>query len=133
MKKNDLIKLLQNIKGNPEIVIWNGYVNDYMDISSEITTLTLVKETQEVLNQQLRAQYCRENKTLDVPENVLEQLQIQAALLHKKRQWDIPNPFVKDKEFQLWYGNRKLTKYVLSPKLRGKTSLGVTSKQDLEY
>ena len=26
MKKNDLIKKLQQIEGNPEIVLWNGMV-----------------------------------------------------------------------------------------------------------
>ncbi|AXC39087.1 UNVERIFIED_ORG: hypothetical protein [Escherichia phage CMSTMSU] len=31
-EKNDLIKMLQEIDGNPEIVIWNGYVDDYMNI-----------------------------------------------------------------------------------------------------
>ena len=28
MKKNDLIKPLQTIEGNPDIVLWNGFVQD---------------------------------------------------------------------------------------------------------
>lgn len=32
MKKNDLIKLLSELKGNPEVVLWNGFVGDYMNI-----------------------------------------------------------------------------------------------------
>lgn len=32
MKKNDLIKKLQAIEGNPEIVLWNGMVGDWMPI-----------------------------------------------------------------------------------------------------
>ena len=32
MKKNDLIELLNGIKGNPDIVLWNGMVGDYMHI-----------------------------------------------------------------------------------------------------
>jgi hypothetical protein len=30
MKKNDLIKSLTEIEGNPEIIIWNAQLNDYM-------------------------------------------------------------------------------------------------------
>ena len=29
MRKNELIKLLQEIPGNPNVVIWNGFVGDY--------------------------------------------------------------------------------------------------------
>lgn len=32
MRKNDLIKKLQAIKGNPEVVLWNGMVGDWMPI-----------------------------------------------------------------------------------------------------
>ena len=32
MRKNDLIKLLNNIEGNPDVVLWNGMVEDYMHI-----------------------------------------------------------------------------------------------------
>ena len=34
MRKNDLIKQLQAIEGNPEVVLWNGYVGDYMHIDT---------------------------------------------------------------------------------------------------
>ena len=36
MRKNDLIKLLQNIKGNPEVLLWNGMVGDYMHIDKPV-------------------------------------------------------------------------------------------------
>lgn len=32
MKKNDLIKLLQEIEGNPQVMIWNGFVEDVTHI-----------------------------------------------------------------------------------------------------
>lgn len=32
MKKNDLVKLLEGLEGNPDVVLWNGYVGDYMHI-----------------------------------------------------------------------------------------------------
>ena len=45
MKKDKLIELLQSIKGNPEIVIWNGFVGDYQPINNKITETFLYKET----------------------------------------------------------------------------------------
>ena len=32
MRKNDLIKMLKEIKGNPEVVLWNGMVGDWMPV-----------------------------------------------------------------------------------------------------
>lgn len=32
MRKNDLIKMLNEIEGNPEIVLWNNQVGDWMHI-----------------------------------------------------------------------------------------------------
>ena len=43
MKKNDLIKLLNTIEGNPDVVLWNGFVGDYQDISKELVKDDLLK------------------------------------------------------------------------------------------
>ena len=43
MKKNDLIKLLNTIEWNPDVVLWNGFVGDYQDISKELVKGELVK------------------------------------------------------------------------------------------
>ena len=45
MKKNDLIKLLQGVPGNPEVVLWNGMVGDYMHIDPQLVEGDLVKQT----------------------------------------------------------------------------------------
>jgi hypothetical protein len=45
MKKNKLIELLNSIEGNPDIVLWNGFVGDYQDISSKLIDSQLVKIT----------------------------------------------------------------------------------------
>lgn len=45
MKKNDLIKLLSELKGNPEVVLWNGFVEDYMNIKG-LTEGHLTKQSQ---------------------------------------------------------------------------------------
>jgi hypothetical protein len=44
MRKNDLIKKLQTIKGNPDVMLWNGFVEDFVPIGS-IGTSVIVKQT----------------------------------------------------------------------------------------
>ena len=36
MRKNDLISILQEIEGNPEVVLWNGFVEDYMHLDRPV-------------------------------------------------------------------------------------------------
>jgi hypothetical protein len=43
MKKNDLIKILVAIEGNPEIVLWNGFVEDVVAIEPKVVTVRLTK------------------------------------------------------------------------------------------
>jgi len=133
MRKNDLIKMLQEIEGNPQIVIWNGYVDDYMDIDKGTEKITLVKETEEFLFNALKGQWCQMNNTWDIPEEELTKLAAHAKELHKNKEYDFANPYVTPEEFESWYGKRSLTKYVLSPKLRGKTSLGIYHNADINY
>lgn len=45
MKKNAIIEMLQKIPGNPDIVLWNGYVGDYQHVDSKLVPGTLVKQT----------------------------------------------------------------------------------------
>ncbi|EHX8550646.1 hypothetical protein K3335_003640 [Salmonella enterica] len=133
MRKNALIKMLQEIEGNPEIVIWNGYVDDYMNIGKEMFSITLVKETEDFLFNALKHEWCQMNNTFDVPPEQLVKIAARAKELHKKREHDFANPYVTEEEFERWYGKKKLTKYVLAPKLRGKTSLGVFNAADIGY
>ena len=46
MRKNDLIKLLSDINGNLEIVLWNGYTQDFMKVDRLVES-DLVKMTKE--------------------------------------------------------------------------------------
>lgn len=61
MRKNDLIKQLQSIKGNPEVVLWNGYVGDYMHIDKPLQS-DLVKMTKEYWIESVRLEDCRDRK-----------------------------------------------------------------------
>lgn len=59
MRKNDLIKKLQSIKGNPEVMIWNGIVQDYLPIK-DIVQQELVKESKDYYLEMCRLERCRD-------------------------------------------------------------------------
>ena len=61
MKKDKLIELLQQIKGNPEIVIWNGFVGDYQLINNKITETFLYKETKHYQLEMINNERLRDN------------------------------------------------------------------------
>lgn len=43
MRKDKLIEMLSKIDGNPDIYLWNGFVEDWVDISPELFETTLVR------------------------------------------------------------------------------------------
>jgi hypothetical protein len=47
MKKNDLIKLLESMPGNPEVMLWNGIVQDVVPIEKRIETVELTRDSKE--------------------------------------------------------------------------------------
>ena len=79
MKKNDLIKLLNTIEGNPDIVLWNGLVGDYQNISTKLVEGELYKQTiegyfesyrRERCVQENNAKYVLTNKEVDYLTNI---------------------------------------------------------------
>lgn len=67
MKKNDLIKLLEGIKGNPEVVLWNGYVEDFMHVG-ELSEDFLTKYSKRFYSQLIKT------KDPQCSEEVIEKL-----------------------------------------------------------
>ena len=45
MKKSKLLALLNGIDGDPDILLWNGFVNDWQDIDTKPVFDTLSKPT----------------------------------------------------------------------------------------
>lgn len=122
MRKNDLIKMLQGIKGNPEIVLWNGFVEDYHHICKELTPLTLVRETRDFVKSSLV------NEAHARAEAMPTEAEVDEAMKH--RHWEEPNPYVTPEEFNRWYGNKKKTLYVLRGRNRGKTRYDRVGKME---
>lgn len=64
MKKNDLIKLLSELKGNPEVVLWNGFVGDYMNIKG-LEEGHLTKQSQKSYIEACEFEVKRDRKDFD--------------------------------------------------------------------
>ncbi len=121
MKKNKLIELLQNIEGNPDIYLWNGFVADWMDISPNFIEDTLVKESVEFKLDCLKMEWCRDNNTFEIPDDILTSLSDLAHKQTSKQTWDFPNKYVEQSEFKRWYGKNKKRIILIDAKRKGAT------------
>lgn len=76
MRKNELIKQLQEIKGNPEVVLWNGYAGDYMHIDKPVQS-DLVKITKEYWIRSVLNEECitRKDWNYQLPEAEIKELE----------------------------------------------------------
>jgi hypothetical protein len=75
MRKNDLIKMLTELEGNPEVVLWNGMVGDYMHIDSKFIEGSLVRMTFENYMKQCQFEEGRHQNNMNfqfTPEEVKE-------------------------------------------------------------
>lgn len=124
MRKNQLIELLQEIKGNPEVMVWNGLVDDYMPIGG-VDTNTLYKQSIEFIYKTLVYNYQERNSSFDnPPEDIQEELREKATALFKKETYALPNMYLDQDQFADWYGSNKKTIISLNPKPTGKVSVG---------
>ncbi len=121
MKKSKLIELLQKIEGNPEIYLWNGFVDDWMDISPDFIESELVKECVQFKLDCLKLEWCRDNNTFDIPDEVVVTLNESAIRLAAKENWDFPNRYVGASEFSKWYGKSKKRIVLIDAKRKGVT------------
>lgn len=123
MRKNELIKLLQNIKGNPEIVIWNRFVEDVQAIEKEIVPAKLYKLSFEGYKERVNLERVLRDKLPELPDDDLEQLYKQ----HNIGQWELFNYYPPEDDDR---GYKSKTVYVLEPKRTNKSTwdrMGVIS------
>ena len=114
MRKNKLIEILEGINGNPEVVIWNGYVGDYNHIGSDVELIELVKNSREFLETSINHQRSSEGMG---PISDSEMSDIM-----RSQEWDLPNMYVADSDMVRWYGKRRKRIVVLELAPRGKES-----------
>ena len=114
MRKNQLIEILKNIKGNPEIMIWNGIVEDVQPIAKEVVECKLYKLSFEGYKEKVNLQRV-------YMENLPELLDDELKALYKRHkigQYEAFNYYPPDENDKAY---NKKTVFVLEPKVTGKT------------
>ncbi len=115
MRKNQLIEQLQKIKGNPEIKMWNGLVEDWMNI--EIVECELVKRCAEHIRFCIEMEWKRQYKSWEIPADVQQHLDQIIKEQIKTEEWEFPNRYLDEKGEKEWYGkNRKKVVIIESTK-----------------
>lgn len=112
MRKNDLIKLLQDIKGNPEIMLWNGYVEDVVPIDKNIQESSLFKMTFEGYKERVNIERQARDKLPPYSDDEVRQLYRQY-----NKGWEFYAYYAPGKEDN-WYKEKRIL--VISPKITGK-------------
>lgn len=117
MRKNDLIKLLSDIDGNPEIVLWNGYTQDFMKVDRLVES-DLVKMTKLHFLEMLRLEKCVDVKDWSA-QLTDEEVKHGLECYRKNYEWEV-NEYVTTDDIQSKRYQRKRVVYI-NAKLRGKT------------
>ena len=119
MKKSKLIELLTAIEGNPDIMLWNGLVGDWMGIG-DLCESELVKMTLPFYLEMCRLETCRDLKDWEYklpPEEVAE-----LTARYKKFEYEC-NQYVKLEDIEQGRYKTKRIVYI-DAKRRGKTDYG---------
>lgn len=120
MKKNQLIEQLQKIKGDPEIKMWNGYVDDWMDI--KLCEQEFVKESEDFIRWGVEMAWKERNQKWEIPEEAQIQIEEVIKEMLKNRQWELPNQYLQTEEDEKrWYGKNKKKFVLINGKIRGKS------------
>ena len=121
MRKNELIQLLQQINGNPEIYIWNGLVDDFMPLK-KIYPDKLYKECVKFIYKQLMYDWKFANNTFETPsQEISASLMKEAIKASKSAKYKAANQFLEAEQYIEWYGNKPKNIIALYPGNTGKT------------
>ena len=118
MRKNDLIKMLQELEGNPEVMLWNGYVGDYMHISPRLIEGDLVKQTYEHYEKMVEFEKKRDANDWNVKLTIEEIAELKETY-KRVAKWEV-NEFVTREDLREKRWKAKRVVYV-NAKPRGET------------
>jgi hypothetical protein len=127
MKKAQLIEILNKIEGNPDILFYNGYVDDYMDLDKDLVKIRLVKQTFKYWKRCVENELRLSNNDFNfkLSDDKIKEMKIK----YRKFQWE-ENMHVLDEEIRdKKYGAK--TVFYLQAKPRGATD--VTHGMSLSY
>lgn len=108
MRKNDLIKKLQGMRGNPHVTIWNGFVEDYQHIG-DVSKESLYRESRNFRLKLINLE--RENEGL--PPLMTEDFEFEPK-------YEFKNEFLSEAQVLEWY-DKKIDTIILQVKRKNKT------------
>lgn len=120
MRKNDLIKMLNEIEGNPEVVFWNDLVGDWMHIDKpKVFKFNRMKRSFKInsINIQRKFRY----NLPELTEEEIKNVKCDEFSIGEGNRWNI----LKDENFE------NKNRIVLQGKLRGISSFDRLGK--IEY
>ena len=119
MKKSKLIEILNSLKGDPEIKLWNGMVGDWMDIDPELVESDLVKMTEKYWLEACRLEECIDRKDWDyqLPPEELADLK---KNYNKFCKWELNPSVYLDDVKEKRYNVKNI--YILNAKTKGETA-----------
>lgn len=121
MKKNQLIEQLQKIKGNPEIKMWNGYVEDWVNF--KLVENILVKKCESLIRFGIEMEWKEKNQSWEIPADVQQDLDKIIKKAVKEQEWETPNEFLQTQEdWDRWYGKNVKKTIFIDAKQRNKSS-----------
>lgn len=113
MKKNDLIKYLEQIEGNPEVVLWNGFVQDWMHLAVP-GTVSLYK-----MSPEYRIRCIQNERFVDgLPE--LREDEIKSLKKLSKEDWQVDGCISEDDIKEGRFKKKKVI--MIQPNLRGRST-----------
>jgi hypothetical protein len=122
MRVKQLIEYLLTVKGNPEIHLWNGLVEDVVPLDPKgLFTDKLYKASLEHITTGLKMDLMYNTKTFNITPDQQVKIDIKAIAILKDSKFETPNQFVAEEEYPRWYGRSKNI-LVLQPVIAGKQS-----------
>ena len=120
MKKNQLIEQLQKIKGNPEIKMWNGYVEDWVNF--KLVENILVKKCESLIRFGIEMEWKEKNQSWEIPADVQQRLDEIIKQEAKKTEWEFPYLHLSEEQQKTWYGKNRKKIIVIDAKPRNKST-----------
>ena len=121
MKKDKLIALLQSIEGNPDVLLYNGFVDDWTDITVHEDKHTLYKPCKQHYRMMVSLQH------QDITQESLD-----ALVKQYSPSWEFANRFYDEDDIKRRY-NRKKDVVFLEAKERGKKVFGHRGDVRMDY
>ena len=119
MKKDKLIELLNRLSGNPDIYLWNGFTEDWMDIDKNFIQEVFVKEREDFISKTLMHEKMQRKGSFDLTEEEKQVCRDTAKLVFKGKKYDYPNPFLLEEEYLEWYGTKRKNVVIINAKTKG--------------